>query len=58
MKKRAITKTPGAPALKTAPPAGLLDDVRAILREARRKAYAATNFIMVEAYWSIGRRIV
>ena len=32
--------------------------MRAILREARRKAYAATNFIMVEAYWNIGRRIV
>ncbi len=35
-----------------------LEDVRGILREARRKAYAATNFIMVEAYWNIGRRIV
>jgi len=35
-----------------------LEDVRGILREARRKAYATTNFIMVEAYWNIGRRIV
>jgi len=34
------------------------DDVRSILRQARRKASAAVNFIMVEAYWNIGRRIV
>ena len=33
-------------------------DVREILRQARGKAYAAANFIMVEAYWGIGRRIV
>jgi len=33
-------------------------DVREILRQARGKAYAAANFIMVEAYWKIGRRIV
>ena len=37
---------------------GFIDEVRSILQEARRKAYAATNFIMVEAYWNIGRRIV
>jgi len=34
------------------------DDVRRILAEARRQAYAAANFAMVEAYWKIGRRIV
>ena len=39
-------------------PTGFIDDVRAILRDARRKAYAASNFIMVDAYWHIGRRIV
>lgn len=38
--------------------AGFFDDVRAILQQARRKAYAASNFIMVEAYWQIGQRIV
>ena len=38
--------------------AAFIDDVRAILRQARRKAYAASNFIMVEAYWHIGQRIV
>lgn len=37
---------------------GLLGDVRAILAQARRKAYAAVNFAMVECYWQIGRRIV
>ncbi len=34
------------------------DDVSSILRQARQKTYAAVNFIMVEAYWNIGRRIV
>ena len=36
----------------------LLDDVRAILSDARCKAYAAANSAMVDAYWRIGRRIV
>jgi len=34
------------------------DDIRSIIRKARQKAYAAANFIMVEANWQIGRRIV
>ena len=34
------------------------EEMRAILQQARQKAYAASNFIMVEAYWNIGRRIV
>lgn len=33
-------------------------DVRAILQDARNKAYVSINFIMVEAYWQIGKRIV
>ncbi|MFZ4616677.1 MAG: hypothetical protein ACOYM2_10855 [Rectinemataceae bacterium] len=36
----------------------LIDDVRSILRGSRNCAYAATNQIMVEACWNIGRRIV
>jgi predicted nuclease of restriction endonuclease-like (RecB) superfamily len=32
--------------------------VRSILGEARQKAGASINFIMVEAYWRIGQRIV
>jgi len=39
-------------------PAGFFNDIREILRAARRKAYGAVNFAMVEAYWHIGRRIV
>jgi predicted nuclease of restriction endonuclease-like (RecB) superfamily len=39
-------------------PARLLDDVRAILRAARGKAYSAANAAMVGAYWQIGCRIV
>jgi len=34
------------------------EDVRRILAESRRQTYAAVNFVMVEAYWKIGRRIV
>ncbi len=33
-------------------------DIRAILQQARQKAYTAVNFAMVEAYWRIGKRIV
>ena len=32
--------------------------VRAILSEARMKAYTAVNFAMVESYWLIGQQIV
>ena len=42
----------------TAPATMFIEDVRAILRQARRGAYAAANHIMVQAYWNIGRRIV
>ena len=34
------------------------EEVRHILANARRQAYAAVNFVMVEAYWKVGRRIV
>ncbi len=34
------------------------ESVRRILAEARRKASVSINFIMVEAYWRIGRSIV
>lgn len=34
------------------------NDIRAILQQARQKAYTAVNFAMVEAYWRIGKRIV
>ena len=43
---------------KIIPHAALFEEVREILAQARRKAYAAVNFAMVEAYWEIGRRIV
>jgi len=36
----------------------LFNDIRAIIQQARQKAYAAVNFAMVEAYWQIGKRIV
>lgn len=45
-------------AKKIIPRSTFFDEVRAILAQARQKAYAAVNFAMVEAYWEIGRRIV
>lgn len=42
----------------TASAAGLAAEVRAILHQARQKAYATANVVMVEAYWTIGKRIV
>ena len=33
-------------------------EIRDILLQARQKAYATVNFIMVETYWRIGQRIV
>ena len=33
-------------------------EIAEILRTARAKAYRASNFLMVEAYWNIGRMIV
>ena len=33
-------------------------DVAKLLQEGRGKTYAAVNFIMVETYWNIGKRIV
>ena len=34
------------------------NDIRTILQQARNKAYSAVNYAMVEAYWSIGKRII
>lgn len=57
MSARSVKATTGqTTVVKTANP--IMEDVRAILRQARQKAYAMTNFLMVEAYWKIGRRIV
>ena len=33
-------------------------EITEILRTARSKAYRASNFLMVEAYWNLGRMIV
>ncbi len=36
----------------------LFEYTRSVLRQARGKAYSVVNFVMVETYWKIGRRIV
>lgn len=35
-----------------------LVEIKQILEQARRRAYSAVNTVMVEAYWTIGKRIV
>jgi predicted nuclease of restriction endonuclease-like (RecB) superfamily len=37
---------------------GFYQEISDILRTARAKAYRASNFLMVEAYWNVGRKIV
>ena len=39
-------------------PEGFYEHVSGVLDAARRRAYAAVNYAMVEAYWEIGRSIV
>ena len=39
-------------------PMGFYEQVSSILSAARNKAYTAVNFVMVEAYWEIGKSIV
>lgn len=39
-------------------PEGFYEHVSGVLDAARRRAYAAVNFAMVEAYWEIGHSIV
>lgn len=34
------------------------ESIKAILQEARNRAYQTANFAMVEAYWNIGRKII
>ena len=34
------------------------EQIKDILQKARDKAYKQVNFIMVEAYWNIGKQII
>jgi len=34
------------------------EDIKSILQNARNNAYKSVNFIMVEAYWNVGKKIV
>ncbi len=33
-------------------------DIKSLLTAGRQKAYNAVNFVMVETYWNVGKRIV
>ena len=37
---------------------GVYESIKTILLSARDNAYRQVNFIMVEAYWNIGKQIV
>ncbi len=37
---------------------GLVSDIGSILNKGRKEAYYAVNYILVKAYWEIGKRIV
>jgi predicted nuclease of restriction endonuclease-like (RecB) superfamily len=39
-------------------PSSFFTEIRAILQNARQRAYRSVGFVMVEAYWQIGKRIV
>ena len=39
-------------------PSGFLTDIRTIIEQGRRQAYAQLNATMIDTYWMIGRRIV
>jgi len=36
----------------------IYSDIKGIISKARQKAHGSVNFIMVEAYWNVGKRIV
>ncbi len=36
----------------------LLNDIRTIIEQGRREAYAAVSQVTIATYWNIGRRIV
>ncbi|MBR1468888.1 MAG: DUF1016 family protein [Prevotella sp.] len=36
----------------------LVEDVKAIIEQGKRQAYASVNVAMIETYWKVGRRIV
>jgi predicted nuclease of restriction endonuclease-like (RecB) superfamily len=54
---RRSQKRQGKPILKVVR-GEFYESVAEVLRHARSKAYRAVNFIMVEAYWNVGRMIV
>lgn len=44
--------------IQTASESNVVHDIKEILYQARNQAYSAVNFIMVRAYWLVGRRII
>ena len=46
------------PDLPTVPPSGFYQAIVDVLNNARVNSHRAVNFIMVEAYWNVGRMIV
>lgn len=57
MSKKKFAKESTSPILR-AVPGEFYESIVNVLRDARSNAYRAVNFVMVEAYWNIGRMIV
>lgn len=57
MIKKKTSNKPAAP-IRDAPRPEFYQSVAEVLHNARSNAYRAVNFVMVEAYWNIGRMIV
>ena len=58
MPKKSVKPTTKQKVAVGIPKDTFFEDIRYILADARRRAYTAVNFVMVVAYWKIGRRIV
>ncbi|MCK9419182.1 MAG: PDDEXK nuclease domain-containing protein [Nitrospirae bacterium] len=58
IKKSAVTRRKTAKPIRYAVRSEFYESVAAVLRTARTNIYRAVNFVMVEAYWNIGRMIV
>ena len=58
IKKSAVTRRKTTKPIRHTVRSEFYESVAAVLRTARTNIYRAVNFVMVEAYWNIGRMIV
>jgi predicted nuclease of restriction endonuclease-like (RecB) superfamily len=58
LKKNLASGTDDSSSVKGDEFVGVIADIKKILFTARQQSYSAVNFVMVRAYWLVGRRIV